>query len=298
MVSSKRTGGLSIRWFHRRTPRREKETCRTTAPLNSFIDSEGARERYRWFHRRTPRREETGNSPRTAEYAWHFTCNLQPRRNGEYLFLSQSDFVWTGQSKWKGVSPLRNPARQRKKWRGPTKSKSSTTIYNSINHLLPPPSPRDRRPRDWHISLHPVPPSGASWSLPRAASITRQYTTQSIICGLFLRRVTLVRTAGILGMSCPSWQWHRIGNRWFPVRTLPVAPLPPSGASWSLPRAVSVLRHAACAETPRPLPRPCGDGPCNTSKSTRWALTSGCRSLGPHWCPPRPGPCPEFRRAG
>ena len=26
-------------------------------------------------------------------------------------------------------------------------------------------------------------------------------------------------------MSCPSWQWHRTGSRWFPVRTLPVAPL-------------------------------------------------------------------------
>ena len=29
----------------------------------------------------------------------------------------------------------------------------------------------------------------------------------------------------LLGMSCPSWQWHRIGYRWSPVRTLPVAPL-------------------------------------------------------------------------
>ena len=26
-------------------------------------------------------------------------------------------------------------------------------------------------------------------------------------------------------MSCPSWQWHRNGSRWSPVRTLPVAPL-------------------------------------------------------------------------
>ena len=24
---------------------------------------------------------------------------------------------------------------------------------------------------------------------------------------------------------CPNWQWHRTGSRWFPVRTLPVAPL-------------------------------------------------------------------------
>ena len=28
-----------------------------------------------------------------------------------------------------------------------------------------------------------------------------------------------------LGMSCPSWQWHRTGYHWSPVRTLPVAPL-------------------------------------------------------------------------
>ena len=28
-----------------------------------------------------------------------------------------------------------------------------------------------------------------------------------------------------IGMSCPSWQWHRTGSRWSPVRTLPVAPL-------------------------------------------------------------------------
>ena len=27
------------------------------------------------------------------------------------------------------------------------------------------------------------------------------------------------------GMSCPSWQWHRTGYRWSPVRTLPLAPL-------------------------------------------------------------------------
>ena len=28
------------------------------------------------------------------------------------------------------------------------------------------------------------------------------------------------------GMSCPSWQWHRIGSRWSPVRTLPVPVAP------------------------------------------------------------------------
>ena len=35
------------------------------------------------------------------------------------------------------------------------------------------------------------------------------------------RLVTQIHT----GMSCPSWQWHRTGSSWFPVRTLPVAPL-------------------------------------------------------------------------
>ena len=29
----------------------------------------------------------------------------------------------------------------------------------------------------------------------------------------------------VLGMSCPSWQWHRTGSCWSPVQTLPVAPL-------------------------------------------------------------------------
>ena len=28
-----------------------------------------------------------------------------------------------------------------------------------------------------------------------------------------------------IGMSCPSWQWHRTGYCWLPVQTLPVAPL-------------------------------------------------------------------------
>ena len=27
----------------------------------------------------------------------------------------------------------------------------------------------------------------------------------------------------MIGMSCPSWQWHRAGYSWSPVRTLPVA---------------------------------------------------------------------------
>ena len=28
-----------------------------------------------------------------------------------------------------------------------------------------------------------------------------------------------------VGISCPSWQWHRTENSWSPVRTLPVVPL-------------------------------------------------------------------------
>ena len=33
------------------------------------------------------------------------------------------------------------------------------------------------------------------------------------------------RRSSTSGMSCPSWQWHRAGYHWSPVRTLPVAPL-------------------------------------------------------------------------
>ena len=104
------------------------------------------------------------------------------------------------------------------------------TIYNSINRLWPPPPPRDPRPRGGHNSRHPVPPSGASWSLPRAASITRQYTTQSIFCRLLPRLVTLVRAAGMVVIT--------------PF-------LPP--ALHGRCRAASVLQHAPGVETPRPL---------------------------------------------
>ena len=54
------------------------------------------------------------------------------------------------------------------------------TIYSSINRVRPP--PLDHRTRGGHSSRHPVPPSGASCSLPRAASITRQYAAQSTGC--------------------------------------------------------------------------------------------------------------------
>ena len=36
---------------------------------------------------------------------------------------------------------------------------------------------------------------------------------------------SLTESTLYIGMSCPSWQWHRTGSRWFPGRTLPVAPL-------------------------------------------------------------------------
>ena len=42
----------------------------------------------------------------TAGHAWHFTCDLQLSRSGKYLFVSQSDFFLTDQSKWKGILPL------------------------------------------------------------------------------------------------------------------------------------------------------------------------------------------------
>ena len=46
----------------------------------------------------------------------------------------------------------------------------------------------------------------------------------------FLARQNSMKTGfqvwWMIGMSCPSWQWHRTGSSWSPVRTLPVAPLP------------------------------------------------------------------------
>ena len=47
-------------------------------------------------------------------------------------------------------------------------------------------------------------------------------------------------------MSCPSWQWHRTGSSWSPVRTLLVAPL------WCDPGLVPNSRGNKAAANPRP----------------------------------------------
>ena len=39
------------------------------------------------------------------------------------------------------------------------------------------------------------------------------------------KSTTVIGLSDVAPMSCPSWQWHRTGYRWSPVRTLPVAPL-------------------------------------------------------------------------
>ena len=94
MVSSKRTGATFDGFIKERQgcSREGEGTCKTTAvtaPTNGFI--KGGSGCYQWFHQRTPRREGTGKKTRTAGYVWHFTCDLQHRRSGKYLFLSQSD---------------------------------------------------------------------------------------------------------------------------------------------------------------------------------------------------------------
>ena len=48
-------------------------------------------------------------------------------------------------------------------------------------------------------------------------------------------------------LSCPSWQWHRSGSCWSPVRTLPVAPL-----TWDSSRTVVVIQ---LRRTPAPSAR-------------------------------------------
>ena len=54
-----------------------------------------------------------------------------------------------------------------------------------------------------------------------------------------------------LRMSCPSWQWHRTGSRWSPVRTLPVAaPL------WFDLGFVPNSRGNKAAANPHPKSRP------------------------------------------
>ena len=56
-----------------------------------------------------------------------------------------------------------------------------------------------------------------------------QFTTiNNDISGLGItigNATTTANSALTLAISCPSWQWHRTGSRWSPVRTLPVAPL-------------------------------------------------------------------------
>ena len=65
-------------------------------------------------------------------------------------------------------------------------------------------------------------------------------------------------------MSCPSWQWHRTGSRWSPVRTLPVVPL------WCDLRIFPNSRGNKAAANLRPS-RP------------RLRLVSGCHESGHRW---------------
>ena len=52
-----------------------------------------------------------------------------------------------------------------------------------------------------------------------------------------------------IGLSCPSWQWHRTGYLWSPVWTLPVAPLWCDLGHFSWTVVVITLRQiSACSE--------------------------------------------------
>ena len=87
------------------------------------------------------------------------------------------------------------------------------TIYSSINRVRPPPPPLDPRKRGGHSNHRPVPPSGASWSLPRAASITRQYTAQSTGCSSLCLRCCLslfVPVPNFLGWGRGSVATHLV----------------------------------------------------------------------------------------
>ena len=43
--------------------------------------------------------------------------------------------------------------------------------------------------------------------------------------GAYVSCPHLMTSSFRIGLSCPSWQWHRSGYSWLPVRTQPVEPL-------------------------------------------------------------------------
>ena len=87
------------------------------------------------------------------------------------------------------------------------------TMYSSINRVQPPSPPLDPRTCGGHSSRHPFPPSGTSWSLPRAASITGQYTAQSTGCSSLCLRCCLslfVPVPNFLGWGRGSVATHLV----------------------------------------------------------------------------------------
>ena len=71
-------------------------------------------------------------------------------------------------------------------------------------------------------------PGAAGSQPPKTVARVREGATPALEqCREFVAEIHL-HYRGLfpcIGMSCPSWQWHRTGSRWSPVRTLPVAPL-------------------------------------------------------------------------
>ena len=60
-------------------------------------------------------------------------------------------------------------------------------------------------------------------SVGTSQSTVRNFNMRSTI--VVSEPAPILLKLNIIGMSCPSWQWHRTGYSLLPVRTLPVAPL-------------------------------------------------------------------------
>ena len=109
------------------------------------------------------------------------------------------------------------------------------TIYNSINRLLPPPPPRDPRPRGGHSSRHPVVDSMSSDRCSLHLSRDNIQLNHQLNQQLNHNHVTIY--SSINRVRPPPLDHRTRGGH------SSRHPVPPSGASWSLPRAASITRQ-------------------------------------------------------
>ena len=70
-----------------------------------------------------------------------------------------------------------------------------------------------------------LPPTTLHWTLKKAQVAEDKLNLNISFPLEEAPNLQILRQIRLLGMSCPSWQWHRTGSCWSPVRTLPVAPL-------------------------------------------------------------------------